>query len=188
MQPDKWARKFVDNQKNSCSSTRTMWNRNKSLCFLALHCIAAYHSFNDGSFLYQGTGAPVCIQNWLQKLHFSSLNNLLIHQCSSSSLYPLQSSTAHHYIYASMYKSQSNLSLQGIITNAQISLKSHPPRMMTQCINLSNLSSGSIITPYTNLIQGSSSGMHKAVSLFLRSICIPYLWWCLAPAQPPTQE
>ncbi len=76
-----------------------MWNRNKSLCFLALHCIAAYHSFfNDGSFLHQGTGAPVCIQNWLQKLHFSSLNHLLIHLCSSSSLYPLQSPIAHHYM------------------------------------------------------------------------------------------
>jgi hypothetical protein len=124
----------------------------------------------------------------LQKRHFRYLNHLLIHQCSSSSLYPLQSSIAHHYIYAQMHKSHSNLSLQGIITNAQISLKPHPSRMMTQCINLSNLSSGSIITPYTNLIQGSSSGMHTAVSLFLRSIFFPYLWWCLAPAQPPTQE
>lgn len=43
-------------------------------------------------------------------------------------------------------------------------------------------------TNLTNLIQGSSSGMHEAVSLFLRSIFFPYPWWCLAPAQPPTQE
>jgi len=139
IQPHKWARKIVDNQKNSCSSTRIMWNRDKSLCFLALHCTAAYHCFfYDGTFHNQGTWAPVCIQNWLQKLHFSSLNRLLIHQCSSTFLYPLQSSTAHHYIYAQMHKSHSNLSLQGIITNAQISLKSHPSRMITQCINLSN--------------------------------------------------
>ncbi len=43
-------------------------------------------------------------------------------------------------------------------------------------------------TNLTNLIQGSSSGMHKAVFLFLRSIFFPYPWWCLAPTQPPTQE
>ncbi len=154
MQLHKWARKIVDNQKNSCSSTRIMWNRNKSLCFSALHCIAACHTFfDDGSFLNQCTGAPVCIQNWLQKLHFSSLNHLLIHQCSSSSLYPLQPPIAHHYMLKCTNLTQVSL-CKGCHQCTNLSQIS-PFKDDYQCINLSNLSSGSIITPYTNLIQGS---------------------------------
>jgi hypothetical protein len=120
----------------------------------------------------------------LQKLHFSSLNHLSIHQCSSSSLYPLQSPTAQLYLWS----------------NTQISLKSLSARDHHQCTNLSQISPfkddhpmhksvKSLFRehhhPYTNLtnlIEGSSSGMHKAVSLFLRSIFFPYPWWCLAPA------